>query len=143
MPSTAIAGGCLCGAVRYEVDPRGAFDSGYCHCSMCRRSSGAPVLAWALVRRDCFRLTAGALTRYRSSEFCTRCFCGRCGGQLGYEIGAQPDLVGIHVATLDDAVPEPLRPRLHMFAGDRLGWFELADGLPRYPDNRLPHPGTR
>ena len=50
------AGGCLCGAVRYELAAEGAFDAGYCHCSMCRRSTGAPVLAWALVRRSHFRL---------------------------------------------------------------------------------------
>ena len=137
------SGGCLCGALRYEVDPAGAFDAGYCHCSMCRRSSGAPVLAWALVRREAFRIVRGAPVRYRSSEACLRGFCGTCGGQLLYEMPDQPDLVGFHVATLDATVPQALRPRLHMFAGDQPCWLKLADNLPRYADNRLPHPDRR
>ena len=115
-----ISGGCLCGAVRYEVDPGGAFDAGYCHCSMCRRSSGAPVLAWAFVRRTAFRITQGKLTEYRSSDVCLRCFCGTCGGQLVYEAPSQPDFIGFHIATLDETAPKALWPRLHMFADNQL-----------------------
>ena len=141
--STWIAGSCLCGAVRYEVDPGGAFDAGYCHCSMCRRSTGAPVLAWALVRRGALRITRGALVRYRSSDACLRCFCATCGGQLVYEVPSQPEFIGFHVATLDGTVPEALRPRLHMFADDQLPWLELRDDLPRYVDNHVPDPEKR
>ena len=141
--ATWISGGCLCGAVRYEVDPGGAFDAGYCHCSMCRRSSGAPVLAWAFVRRDAFRVTSGNLARYRSSDACLRCFCGTCGGQLVYEVPSQPDFIGFHIATLDEAAPKVLQPRLHMFADDQLCWFRLSDELPRYIDNHVPNPEQR
>ena len=138
-----VSGGCLCGGVRYEVDPTGAFDAGYCHCSMCRRASGAPVLAWALLRRDTFRLITGALNHYRSSDVCRRAFCPTCGSQLFYEIPNEPDMIGIHTATLDHPAPLPLRPRLHMFADDQLCWFALHDSLPRFVDNRLPHPDRR
>ena len=138
-----VAGSCLCGGVRYEVDPAGAFDAGYCHCSMCRRASGAPVLAWALVRREAFRLVRGALSHYKSSDICRRAFCPTCGSQLFYEIPNEPGMIGIHVATLDHPAPMPLRPRLHMFADEQLCWFSLRDGLPRFVDNRLPHPDRR
>jgi hypothetical protein len=35
-----LAGGCLCGAVRFRVtaEPLAAY---YCHCSMCRKISGS------------------------------------------------------------------------------------------------------
>ncbi len=110
---------------------------------MCRRASGAPVLAWALVRRESFRLLSGGLRRYRSSESCCRSFCPICGSQLFYEMPSQPDMIGFHTATLDDPAPPPLRPRLHMFASDQLCWFALRDGLPRFVDNNLPHPDRR
>ncbi len=49
-----FAGGCTCGAIRFEIDR--IFDAIYCHCNRCRRSSGAPVLVWAQVASDAFRL---------------------------------------------------------------------------------------
>src|SRR5262245_36008069 len=62
----AITGGCLCGAIRYETDVA-PIDTGYCHCRMCQRASGAPVLAWASFPIDAFRYTAGAPQAYVSS----------------------------------------------------------------------------
>jgi len=37
-----VTGGCMCGAVRYEAigEP---MTVAYCHCSSCRRHTGAPV----------------------------------------------------------------------------------------------------
>ena len=50
MPAARFEGGCLCGATRYVVqgDP---VVVALCHCSMCRRAAGAPVVAWAIHRR--------------------------------------------------------------------------------------------
>ena len=59
-------GGCLCGAIRYEIDA--VFDVIYCHCKHCRRSSGAPVLLTAQVSGDAFRLTKGSPSEYRTSD---------------------------------------------------------------------------
>ena len=36
-----ITGGCLCGAVRYEVSQLPDDDVGYCHCRMCQKATGA------------------------------------------------------------------------------------------------------
>ena len=46
-------GGCLCGAVRYEIDGEpaknlnGSASVAICHCRACQRSAGAPLVAWA------------------------------------------------------------------------------------------------
>ncbi len=40
-----LTGGCLCGAIRYRY--QGTLGAAFnCHCSICRRSAGAPFLAW-------------------------------------------------------------------------------------------------
>jgi len=138
-----VTGGCLCGAVRYAADPDGVFDAGYCHCSMCRRASGAPVVAWALMRAASFRVTRGELRFYQSSAACRRGFCETCGTQLVYEGPEMAEMVGFHTATLDASAPAALRPRLHMCVTDRLDWFEVRDELPVFADNRLTHPDRR
>ena len=54
-----MTGGCFCGFVRYRAD--GApFDETNCHCTICRRTSGAPFVAWFSVARADFAFIAGA-----------------------------------------------------------------------------------
>ncbi len=135
-----LEGGCLCGAVRYEVvGPE--FDAGYCHCSICRRASGAPVIAWANVEPAAFRVTRGTPRRYRSSPSGERAFCPDCGSQLFFVPTDPAWHLSFMLATLDD--PNSIVPRLHIFIHDKLPWFEIADQLPRYHDEPLPHPSKR
>ncbi len=137
-----VGGGCLCGAVRYEVDEAAVYDAGYCYCSMCRRLGGGPAMAWASVREAGFRITAGAAKWFVSSASGRRGFCAECGSQLFFDGPGMPGLAGVNTGSLDE-VPEGLRPRLHMCWADRWPWFEVADELVRFEDNRLTKPETR
>jgi hypothetical protein len=126
-----LEGGCLCGKVRYRVEP-GPADSAYCHCRMCQRASGAPVVAWCSVRAAHVRYTRGAPRAYRSSDEARREFCGDCGTPLLF----RPDhgrTVDVSTATLDD--PAAVPPAYHIWRMSRLAWFETADALPRYDDS--------
>lgn len=38
-------GGCRCGAIRYRITGE-PLSAGFCHCRMCQRAAGAPVVAW-------------------------------------------------------------------------------------------------
>jgi hypothetical protein len=53
-----LAGGCLCDAIRYRIsaEPRSA---DYCHCRMCRRAAGAPVVARLTVANQSFAWITG------------------------------------------------------------------------------------
>lgn len=128
-----LTGGCQCGAVRYEM-PEEVIHSSLCHCRDCRRSAGAPVVAWAAVPRDQIRIE-GETSDYQSSENATRSFCARCGTGLFYvnEV-VLPGLIDIQTATLDD--PEALPVQLHVQAAEELSWMKTAHELPhfeRYP----------
>ncbi len=128
-------GGCLCGALRYSC--RGApAEAGYCHCRLCRRSAGAPVLAWASFPVEAFRYTQGVPGVFHSSAHGRREFCRDCGSQLLFRNTADERFVDINIATLDD--PEPLCPQYHIWTESRLSWFDVADRLPRCPQDGPP-----
>ena len=82
--SALITGGCLCGDVRYEIS-KPAIDIGYCHCKMCQRFSGAPVIFGATYPIEAVQFTQGEPTYYKSSPIAERGFCKRCGSSLTYK----------------------------------------------------------
>ena len=126
-----LEGGCLCGAVRYRIDaePRSA---DYCHCRMCRRAAGAPVVARLTVTEDAFAWIKGEPALYRSSPNAERLFCPACGTQL--VLRDEPDYLDVTLASLDD--PTAVRPSYHIWTASRIGWFDTSDDLPRYAENR-------
>lgn len=126
-----LEGGCLCGAVRYRAEGE-PVDAGYCHCSLCRRSTGAPAVAWITFPVQAFRYTSAAPRVYRSSSRGQREFCGECGTQLVYREQQGARTLDISMASLDE--PEARAPEYHIFVADRLRWFDTADDLPRYDD---------
>ena len=132
-----LTGGCLCGAVRYRIT--GApVEALYCHCRMCRRAHGAPVVAWLTVLLDTFAVTAGNPVGYRSSAKAFRHFCGSCGTPLTWREADDPRLVDVSIASFDD--PDAAAPTLHLWTDSRTPWFDTADHLPRYPTDQRPNP---
>ena len=133
----ALIGGCLCGEIRYRITAA-PVEALYCHCRMCRRAHGAPVVAWVTVPRDGFTVTTGEPAAYRSSAKAWRQFCSHCGTQLTWREADDPRFVDVSIASLDN--PELIAPTLHLWTDSRLGWFDTADQLPRYPTDDRPKP---
>lgn len=128
-------GGCHCGAVRYTVE--GApLHVVLCHCTDCRKSAGAPMVAWAMFTEDGFRVTSGEAKTHNSSGSALRSFCGECGTGLYYRNADMlPGIVDVQAVTLDD--PEAFPAVAHIQAAERLGWVARAHELPafdRFPD---------
>jgi hypothetical protein len=126
-------GGCFCGAVRYEADGRPS-DETLCHCSICRRTSGAPSVAWFTLASTDVRVTKGTPAEIRSSPSAVRSFCGTCGTPLFFRYDATPDRVDITICSLDD--PESVRPQDHTWTRSRLSWVRPGDGLPEHREDR-------
>jgi len=60
-------GGCFCKSVRYELK-NNDYKVVNCHCSMCRRTSGAPFVSWLIVPTTDFRYTGDTPHLLKSSE---------------------------------------------------------------------------
>jgi hypothetical protein len=127
----SVKGSCLCGGIRYEVD--GLFGRVVnCHCSMCRKATGAAFRTRAAVPASALRWIAGGdlISRYESSPGEIRTFCRVCGATLATIFRDRPEEIGLPLGTLDD---DPgVRPSAHVFVDSKAAWFEIADALPRY-----------
>lgn len=129
MTERPFEGGCLCGAVRY-VSTAAPTRCVICHCTDCRRHSGAPCLAFVHFPLEAFTWKGGEPTRYRSSAFAERGFCPTCGSTLTMHEEILADRVQVSLGSLDE--PERVRPDDHVWNRSRIPWFEVADDLPRY-----------
>ena len=71
--SRTLAGKCLCGAVEYAVADEFLYAAN-CHCSQCRRATGAAFKPFAGIERAKLRLTNGdaAMAKLFASEMCSR-----------------------------------------------------------------------
>ena len=116
-----LVGGCLCGAVRYEVtgEPRSV---SLCHCRTCRRASGAPVVSWFVVSREQFSLS-GELVPYPSSSQVTRGFCGKCGTPITYAHADDTNSIELTTASLDQ--PELLVPTREIWLSEKIAWMPI------------------
>lgn len=121
-------GGCLCGAIRYELSAPPKWTA-LCHCESCRRSASAPIVAWMGFRPDQVMWT-GERSFYKSSEIATRGFCGRCGSQMSFESTRWPGELHLYGVSLDE--PEAFAPQLHCYTDEHLSWLHISDALPRH-----------
>jgi hypothetical protein len=126
-PEIVHRGGCLCGAVRYEV--RGSLRGIIaCHCSQCRRTSGHYAAMTSAPSLNIHLTSAGSLTWYKSSESAERGFCGICGGNLFWR-RFQTDSMSITAGTLDS--PTNLTVEKHIFVADKSDYYDINDHVPQ------------
>ena len=128
MDINGVEGGCLCGRIRYRVDGELVW-SGYCHCESCRRFTGSVVTNWAGIREAAFVLLSGQPKVYATPGV-ERGFCADCGASLTYRADRFPDYLQLHLGSLD--APGAAAPMAHVHTAEQVGWFEVADDLPRF-----------
>lgn len=97
----AVAGGCHCGAVRFEADvPRHA-EVLDCNCSIC----AATGFRHLIVPHTNFRLVSGreSLTAYRfGTGAAEHLFCAICGVKSFYQPRSHPDSWSLNLNALDE-----------------------------------------
>jgi hypothetical protein len=141
MHAMIYAGGCLCGRVRYEA--RGeATNLCFCHCTSCRRATGAPMVPWGTFAAANFAIVQGRLAQFSSSPGVTRGFCAGCGTSLTYRRDDRGGEIDVTLASLDD--PAALVPQMHIWVEDKPPWVVIDDGRPQYAKSLVGEidPGT-
>jgi hypothetical protein len=125
-------GGCLCGAVRYEVD--GPFNTMvHCHCSMCRKHHGAAFATFVGAPLMGFRWHAGErnVVIYQSSEHGYRPSCRTC-GSVTPTLVKEMDLVLLPAGNLQGDLD--ISPQAHIFVGSKAPWYPITDSLPQHEE---------
>jgi hypothetical protein len=136
MSDPTLTGGCLCGAVRFELSaPPGA--ASYCHCTRCQRRTGTAASAQAWVDGEHFHVVRGAELMKGWSPpggGFEKVFCRQCGGHLLSRNPADPRQMSVRLGAFDG---DPgVRPSWRQFVDYAAPWEPIPDdGLTRYPES--------
>lgn len=103
--SNVQTGGCLCGAVRYEVgSPTDRIVQ--CHCRNCQKVSGAGASANILVDTDQLKITQGEpkifVDTADSGQKLSRAFCAQCGSSLYSQRHNMMNKIVLKAGSLDE-----------------------------------------
>ena len=122
-------GGCLCGALRYELT--GAPDyAGFCCCADCRKATGSGYIGFLSYPRERVRFSGTAHTYgspSASGRIALRNSCPVCGGLVfGGDLAESTDFT-IYAGSLDD--PDLFQPTMAIFTRDQPAWVVLPPGI--------------
>lgn len=121
-----IAGECNCGAVRFEIDAElpGIY---VCHCSICRRSTGAHGIAVVVFPTERFRWLEGrecVATWTKPGTHWQKWFCRTCGSPVPGENDSKTMFAPAGTLT---SGAESLRVIHHLWVGSKAPWDEIGD----------------
>jgi hypothetical protein len=136
MAELPLTGGCLCGAVRYEVSEP-PLSAGYCHCTRCQRRTGTAASAQARLAPGSFRIVAGAelVREYAPPDGFLKCFCSNCGSALWSRDPAAGEVMSVRLGSFDRG--HGIRPQFRAFTRYAAEWEPIPDdGLERAPEAR-------
>ena len=130
-----LRGQCLCGAVRFEVDvPERTYS--ICHCSMCRRWSGGPLMSVHCPEPRTEWLNDEGLTWYQGTPWAQRGFCSRCGSSLFWRLAQEPEgMLIVSIDALDGAAGFALDR--HIYSDAKPDRYDFADDCARVTEAEL------
>ncbi len=132
-----FTGGCLCGAIRYEVtsDPVRVAN---CHCDDCRRATGASFATNVFVKEQDLVILQGATRSYQhtsdSGSTMTKEFCGDCGSQLFGRGSGSQGIRNVKIGSIDDA--GAIRPSIDVFVSKALSFTTLPADTEHFEKGR-------
>ncbi|MCB1740191.1 MAG: GFA family protein [Gammaproteobacteria bacterium] len=127
---------CSCGAVSVSVSAE-PYAVVACHCSDCRRRTGAPFGVGVYFDRaqvsisgatGCFERPAAEGRKVRNY------FCTTCGGPVYWRTDLHPDGVGVALGMFDE--PERYTPTRSVFERHRSTWCRLDASIPGHLEGR-------
>jgi hypothetical protein len=131
---TRLAGGCQCGAVRYEISG-GPVSLYVCHCRECQKQTASAFGISVIVERSAFRVTQGEVkvwSRATDSGGTLACvFCPVCGSRVWHEVIGATDTISVKGGSLDD--PPDLRSACHIWTARALPGVAIPETARQFP----------
>lgn len=128
-----LTGQCRCRSVTTAVAD--AFDYAVnCHCSNCRRATGAAFKPLAGIAAGKIAVVAGAQNVMAVGTATAGYIHCRLCGSLLYAVVKEGTVAHVPMGTLVQA--PAIRPTAHVFVGSKAPWFEISDGLPQFTQGR-------
>jgi hypothetical protein len=133
----ASTGGCLCGAIRFELGEPPT-SAGYCHCTRCQRRTGAAASPQARIDGRTLRLLRGAellkCWRHPEGGF-EKCFCAKCGSHLFSRNPEDHSQMSVRLGAFDG---DPgVRPSFRTYVDYAAPWEAIPDdGLERLAEGK-------
>ena len=127
--AVTLAGGCLCGAIRYHCAAQPC-DVHYCHCRLCQKAFGNVFAVFGSLPMAALSFTRGKPRHFRSTPYAERGFCDACGTPLTFRY-LRSEWIAIAIGSLDR--PENVRPEMHWGIESQVPWLAIHDDLPRKP----------
>ena len=135
-----VRGSCLCGGIRFEYS-RAVTEIYLCHCSLCRKNSGAASNAVIIVPEGDFKWISGDKLRqlYTMPTGWSTTFCRTCGSPVPQQ-NRGAAAYWVPAGLLDD---DPgVRIGCHIFVGSKAPWDEIGDSAPQFQEGlRTPSAG--
>ena len=130
-----MRGQCLCGAVEFAVDvPERTYS--VCHCGMCRRWSGGPLMSVHCPEPHTEWLNDEGLSWYQGTPWAQGGFCSRCGSSLFWRLAQEPEgMLIVSVDALEDATGFALDR--HIYSDAKPDRYDFADDRPRVTEAEL------
>lgn len=132
MTERSYAGGCACGAIRYEIAAEPVM-AGICQCRDCQHASGTGATAQMAFPRDAVKLSGKATLWDKPAEsgnVVTRAFCPTCGSPVYSTNAAMPALFFVRAASLDE--PGRYVPQMVVWAQSGHAWDHTDPALPKF-----------
>ncbi len=126
-----LEGECYCGEVHYQID--GDIKVMYsCHCSRCRKMSGASCTTNGIVNAEQFRFTKGKehLAQFGAGEY-GRFVCSHCFTWLYACAPQYPGVMFVPCGTLNTDPGKQIE--YHCWVDSKAPWVEITDGLHQFP----------
>lgn len=126
-----IRGSCLCGKCSYSAAGK-LFDVLHCHCTNCRKLTGAAFSTYGAVAQQDFNWLCDVtnLSKYTSSKSVLRYVCNTCGSLLTSTDSEEKDAIYLSVGLFD--TPTELKPEYHQFVDSKVSWYEITDSIPQF-----------
>ncbi|KAF9700701.1 hypothetical protein EKO04_001292 [Ascochyta lentis] len=127
-----VAGGCICGNVRYEAGGESAA-SVLCHCRDCRKIGGSTYSSNGIYDADQFKITKGTPKQHKkkgdSGNEMISNFCGDCGSTMWREGATFPGKRIVKVGTLDDtSILDNFKVNAELYTDIRPKWVVAQEG---------------